>query len=76
MNSYELLGREKKIAKLLMAFDADYGHTVSEAELNAIDPERLKRIVKAAEVNAPSAKTIAALVERIRTRDAMKGDAK
>ena len=76
MNSYELLGRERKVAKLLMALDAINGHPITEAEANKLSIPQLREAVEKAEIKTASAKTIAALVERIRMRDAMKGDAK
>ena len=75
-NPWMMLRREQKVDKLIAALDVDYGHTVSEAELNEITDERLKRCIKAAEIKTASADSIEVLVSKIRTRDAMKGDAK
>ena len=74
-NPYESAAREKKVARLLMALDAEFGHPVNigNALYAADNPEMLGQVLARAMVKAASQATIDLLVERIRERDKIAG---
>jgi hypothetical protein len=71
-NPWEAAARERKVGRLLAALDAEFGHLVTEAELNeaTVSVTRLRAVLQRAEVARASQTTIDLLVERIRAREA------
>ena len=71
-NIWSLYRRDQKVTRLLAALDAETNGQITEAQANKLDQTTLKRALARAEIKTASAKTIAALVERIRNRDVIR----
>ena len=73
MNPYEQAARERKVAKLLDALDAEMGRPVTEADMDNPPADLGLRAWARAGVNKCSDETFSRLAERIRERDKIAG---
>jgi len=71
-NVYELHGRAAKVARIVAALDAYFGHAATAEEAAALPAEAWGQILRAANASgerAPSGRTAIALAEELRRRE-------